>query len=365
MTNNKVIHVTAYYPPHLGGQEVAVRDLVNQLTAAGRDVEVVTSNCGSEKGVRVEDGVRVSRLRGIEFSHAVLIFTLPLWLLRHASKRTIVHLHAGQVFTPEVVWLASKIVGFKYVIHLHADFSPSGAVGRILPLYKKIFLNRAIRGASTVIVLSPENLQQVRESNSKVKDIRIISNGITKDFFEVSRSQAIGPRRFLFVGRLAPHKNVAGLLEAIAMVDPSLGLDIVGDGECRRQLEMLAIAKGLSGVRFHGQLTRDSIKSFYSTSSAFILPSTVEPQGIVLLEAMACRLPVIVSEASGLAETIRGSGIIIKPTVDGIASGIEEFLSMTSEQTQVMTDAAFRKVQDLSWESLLDTYTNLYEALAQ
>jgi glycosyltransferase involved in cell wall biosynthesis len=365
MAKYKILHVTAYYPPHLGGQEVAVQDLVNQLKSAGRDVEVVTSNLGSEKGVRTEDGVRIFRLRGIEFAHAVFIFPLPLWLLRHADKRTVVHLHAGQVFTPEVVWLASKFVGFRYIIHLHADFSPSGAAGKILPLYKRIFLNRAIRGASAVVVLSDKDRQQVCEANPKVRNIQVISNGVTKDFFEVPRKQTNDLQRLLFVGRLAPHKNVASLLEAIAMIDSTLGLDIVGDGECRRQLEELVNAKKLSGVKFHGQLPRDTIKHFYSASSAFILPSTVEPQGIVLLEAMACRLPVIVSQASGLADAIRGSGIIVNPTVEGIASGIKEFISMGPDDVREMADAAFRKTQKLSWSSLLDSYVSLYDTAAR
>ena len=367
MNKNKILHVTAYYPPHLGGQEVAVKDLVGQLKNAGRDVEVVTSNLGAKKGSQIEDGVRIFRLGGVEYAHAVLIWALPFWLLRHTSRRTVVHLHAGQVFTPEVVWLISKIVGFKYIIHLHADFTPSGtgAIGKILPLYKKILLDRAIRSAAAVVVINRKDLQRVREENPKVENIQIISNGVTEDFFDVPREQSDGQRRFLFVGRLAPHKNLARLLEAIAIVDPTLDLDIVGDGECRPELEILASAKKLSGVKFHGQLSRESIKHFYSAASAFILPSTVEPQGIVLLEAMACRLPVIVSQASGLADTIRGSGIIIEPTVEGIASGIRKFLSISPDDAQMMVDGAFRKVQERSWSTLLNSYTSLYDMAAR
>jgi hypothetical protein len=112
MIKDKILHVTAYYPPHLGGQEIAVQDLAKQLRNAGREVEVVTSDLGAEKGVSSEDGIRVSRLKSKEFSHAALIWGLPYWLMRHTTKRTVVHLHAGQAFTPEAVWLASKLIGF-------------------------------------------------------------------------------------------------------------------------------------------------------------------------------------------------------------------------------------------------------------
>ena len=289
---------------------------------------------------------------------------------RHTNKHTVVHLHVGQIFTPEVVWLASKIVGFKYVIHLHGDFTPSSAAGRIIPLYKKLFLNRAIRGASATLVLSNRHMQEIRSANPKVKNIKVISNGITNDFFKVPRKRLNSSPRLLFVGRLSPaQRDVAGLLESTCYGRyDDLGprhhwRSVSADGNLE---EPGSRCRGnLSGVRFHGRLSRESIKHFYSTSDAFILPCTVEPQGIVLLEAMACRIPVIVSEASGLTNTIRGSGIIVEPTAEGIALGIKEFMSMSPAEAEVMAGDAFRKVQELSWTSLLDTYLDLYEEAAQ
>lgn len=364
MSNREVVHVTSYYPPHIGGQEVAVRDLARQLTSTGLAVQVVTSDRGSERGTAVEDNVRVSRLRSGEFAHTSVIWGLPYWLLRHTSKDTVVHLHTGQVFTPEVVWLASRIVGFKYIIHFHGDFTASSAVGRILPLYKRLLLNRVIRDAAAIVVISDKHMQEIRSSNPTARSIHLISNGITDDFFQVAREPLGDTSRLLFVGRLSPHKNVAALLEAIEMVDTGLGLDIIGDGECREQLQSLAFAKKLHGVKFHGSLPRDSVKRFYSTCGALILPSLFELQGIVLLEAMACRVPVIVSQESGLAEVIQGSGIVVEPTADGIAFGIKEFLSMTSGDIDSMTTDARAKVQAFSLSSIARTYVNLYGTVA-
>jgi hypothetical protein len=63
MNASRIIHVTAYYPPHLGGQEIAVQDLVAQLTLAGEQAEVVTSGIGARTGVSVENDVLVTRLK--------------------------------------------------------------------------------------------------------------------------------------------------------------------------------------------------------------------------------------------------------------------------------------------------------------
>ena len=57
MKTSGIIHVSAYYPPHLGGQEIAVQDLVTQLARTGVNVEVITSNRGARAGVSIEDGV--------------------------------------------------------------------------------------------------------------------------------------------------------------------------------------------------------------------------------------------------------------------------------------------------------------------
>ena len=63
---------------------------------------------------------------------------------------------------------------------------------------------------------------------------------------------------------------------------------------------MLIADRKLENVRLHGRLSRDEVKKFYATCSALILPSLYEVQPIVLLEAMASRIPIIVSKGIGI-----------------------------------------------------------------
>ena len=127
--SSDIVHVTAYYPPHLGGQEVIAQGLARQLAIAGQNVEVVSSDQGAQPGTSVEDGVRITRLRSGELGHTAIVWSLFFWILRRARRESIVHVHMGQAFTPEVVWLASKIKRFKYIIHLHIDPRTVGATG--------------------------------------------------------------------------------------------------------------------------------------------------------------------------------------------------------------------------------------------
>lgn len=366
MRTSRILQVSAYYPPHLGGQENAVHDLAIQLASIGQEVEVVTSSLGASKGTTVEHGVRVTRLRSSEFGHTAIIWGLPYWLLRHARRQTVVHLHIGQFFTPEMVWLASKILHFKYVIQLHIDPVPSGPMGRLIPLYKRLFLSREIRDAEAVIVLNDEHRHIIHRDYRRDDKVVVMSNGINDNFFEVARDPVNSTAtKLLFVGRLSPQKNLTVLLEAISMVKEDVTLDVIGDGECKSELERFIFDKELKNVTLHGRLSRDEIKGFYSKCSVLILPSLYEAQPMVLLEATACRIPVIATKVIGLEEAANGSAILVEPTAKGIADGIAEFAAMPSSDVNQLVDAAFRKAKMLEWKTLIRSYVRLYDAVAE
>ena len=363
MKTPRIIHVTAYYPPHLGGQEVVVQDLVTQLALAGEQVEVVTSSIGARTGVSVENGVLVTRLKSHEFAHTPIIWGLFFWLLRHTRRNTIVHLHVGQFFTSEIVWLAAKIKRFRYILHLHCDLAPSGPMGRLLPLYKKLFFGREVNDAELVIVLNNEHCRTVRRDHGYDGKLFVMSNGVDEDFFTVTRKPAGSKTlKLLFVGRLSPHKNLTALLEGLGTIKHEVTLDIIGDGECRRELKMLIADRNLENVRFHGRLSRDEVRKFYATCSALILPSLYEVQPIVLLEAMASRIPIMVSKGIGIEVEAR-EAVLIEPTVQGIAHGIESFAAMTPDAQNLLADAAFRRAEKHRWHALISSYINLYDGM--
>jgi D-inositol-3-phosphate glycosyltransferase len=365
MKTSRIIHVTAYYPPHLGGQEIVVQDLVTQLTLAGEQVEVVTSSIGTRRGANIENGVLVTRLKSSEFAHTAIIWRLFFWLLRHTGRNTIVHLHAGQFFTPEVVWLAAKIKRFRYILHLHADLVQSGPMGKFLPLYKRLFFGREIRGAELVIVLNNELRRAVNHDYSYDGKLLVMLNGVGEDFFKITRRPTKSTTlKLLFVGRLSPHKNLTALLEALSVVKHGITLDIIGDGECRREVEMLIARKKLENVTLHGTLSRDEVKKYYATCSALILPSLYEAQPIVLLEAMASRVPVIVTRGIGI-EATAWEAVLIEPTVQGVADGIESFAAMAPGAQELLVDAAFRRAERHRWHALISSYIELYDGIAE
>ena len=119
---------------------------------------------------------------------------------------------------------------------------------------------------------------------------------------------------FLACGRFSPKKNSLGLIEAYDIFrqqnhESEWKLVLVGDGELRKEAEMLARQLGLGGeILFAGEQGYDVLPAFYGLASMFVHPSTSEQWGLVVNEAMAAGLPVLVSSACGCAADLVRQG---------------------------------------------------------
>jgi colanic acid/amylovoran biosynthesis glycosyltransferase len=125
--------------------------------------------------------------------------------------------------------------------------------------------------------------------------------------------------RVLYVGRLVPFKGQGVLLEAIASLR-SAGLDarltLIGDGPSRQDLERRAVELGLGdAVDFAGAVGQDEIRTHYAAADAFCLPSFAEGVPVVLMEAMAMRLPVVTTRIMGISELVDDgdNGLLVRP----------------------------------------------------
>lgn len=128
----------------------------------------------------------------------------------------------------------------------------------------------------------------------------------------LSTASQLSRAYFLYVGRLSPEKNLELLLQAYhgyRQVDPGgCGLAIVGDGPERDHLREVATQLGLEDIIWAGQHGVATLPGFYAHAKALVLPSLVEPWGLVVNEAMACGLPVIVSNRCGCAADLVREG---------------------------------------------------------
>ncbi|HUA58253.1 MAG TPA: glycosyltransferase family 4 protein, partial [Verrucomicrobiae bacterium] len=133
---------------------------------------------------------------------------------------------------------------------------------------------------------------------------------------------------FLFVGRLSPEKNVAGLIDAFSVYRTAGGtasLVLCGDGPSRVDLMAQAETAGVrEHVIFAGLKTTPELLPYYAFARVLVLPSKREPWGLVVNEAMASGLPVLVSNRCGCAEDlVRDNGLVFDPDApDALPRGL-------------------------------------------
>ncbi|GAB5537189.1 MAG: glycosyltransferase family 4 protein [Rubricoccaceae bacterium] len=154
-------------------------------------------------------------------------------------------------------------------------------------------------------------------------------------------------RGFLVAARLAPVKNLDGLLEAYAQYREATNdpwpLSIVGDGPDRAALEQAAPP----GVAFAGHVGLDDMPSWYRQAGAFVLPSHKDTWGLVVNEAMASGLPVLVSTGAGCARDLVDEGVngyrFSPDDPDELAKHLET-LATSSPQARDQMGAASREI---------------------
>ncbi|MFI6939230.1 glycosyltransferase family 4 protein [Streptomyces sp. NPDC050418] len=357
----RVIQVTPYYPPALGGLERVVSHLSREL-AQRHEVHVVTTGLRTSGLPRhsTEDGVQVHRLPALEVANTAISAALPVQLAK-ARPGDLVHLHIAHALVPELVSAVAALRKVPYIAHFHLDVDASGPLGRLLPWYKQHFLGRVLRRAAAVIALTPEMADFLAERYEVPRErLHIVPNGVSDTYFMPPRPAPEHPLRLLFVGRLSVQKNVARLLDSMPLVQRDVRLRLVGDGDLRGELEAQANRLGLRNVEFAGSLHGDDLVKAYADSDAFVLPSDKEGMPLVLLEAMAAGLPVIATDVPGNRELVTGTGLLAAPEPAALARQID-VLAGDGELWRDLAARSARVAAELSWGRVAERVERVYD----
>ncbi len=170
------------------------------------------------------------------------------------------------------------------------------------PLHK--FSDRiGCKVADAVMATSPV----VREEAIKFygvspEKVFVVENGVNTQLFEPRKPQIVNRKsQILYVGALTPRKNVHLLIEASKFLPPEYHLVIVGRGEEEYQKQLEGLVKKYTfydRIKFAGYVEYPQLPSYYQNANLFVLPSSYEGLPKVVLEALACGVPVL---ASGFA----------------------------------------------------------------
>ncbi len=183
LSSPTIIHVVSYYPPHLGGMENVVAQIAEGFVDKGYAVSVYTSDIGYSRSTMPNSKSWVHYLKSIELAHTPIIFSLFFRLLA-LPCHSLIHLHVAQAFSPEIVYLISKLKGIPYIAHIHLDVDPSGPWGFLLEPYKKWFLKRVLKSAMKIICYSEAQKKCIAKKYAlPLESIVVIPPGVAEDYF--------------------------------------------------------------------------------------------------------------------------------------------------------------------------------------
>jgi len=180
------------------------------------------------------------------------------------------------------------------------------------------------------------------------------------------------PGRLLFVGRLIERKGLPYLIEAVGLLAPRrpVHLDVVGDGSLKAKWMALAAERGLSErITFHGRIDDRALADLYAECDIFLLPSIVDTHGdteglgVVLLEAMSCRKPVIATDVGGITDIVRdGETGLLVPQRDAaaLAAAVERLLDDPDLAERLGQSGAAYAQQRFDWTHIVDEIEALY-----
>lgn len=195
----------------------------------------------------------------------------------------------------------------------------------------------ACNGARKVIVVSNALKEILLLRGMTPPQIEVLYNGIdaarfySADIF-ASRSDLSRLRKLLFVGNLKRDKGVMELLQAFLALDNRVDcqLTIVGDGSMRREMENLVrIQDQTANIHFAGSLPHAALPDLMRAADLLVLPSYREGVPNVILEAMACGLPVVATSVGGIPEIVEPdiTGLLVpEKNVDALKQAIQKAL---------------------------------------
>jgi glycosyltransferase involved in cell wall biosynthesis len=363
-TRRKVVQLTPFYPPHIGGVERVAEALATGLSA-DHDVEVWTTDLATDRATVPATGAfRVIRFPAFEVAHTPIARGLFRRLLTLPAD-SVVHVHVAQAVWPELVAVAARRRGFRVVAHFHLDVDPTGPSGFLLPAYKRHFLRHSLRCADAVVTLTTTQCEFLRTTYDIDSDhLHVLPNGVDPMFFSSrARARPTGQAlRALFVGRLDPQKNVPRLLRALAQVPDPVELVLVGDGQERAHCQSISAELGLSRVRFVGIQRDDALLAWYDWADIFVLPSDREGMPLALLEAMASGLAVVATDVSDLAVQVGDGGLVVPPDEEHLVGAISA-LASDDHLLSTLQDRSRVQGRRFGWEPAITRLADLYESL--
>jgi len=367
----RFLHVIPSIDPCGGGPAEGVRQLCVLYRMAGHDVEVASLD-DSRSLAGLDFPATVHALGPAWGIYGLSLHMLP-WIRKNAHRFDVVILNSIWQYSTVAAWLALYGSGIPYAVFTHGMLDPYFRDRYPLKHLKKcvyweLILRRILNNADTIFFTAEEEKVLARQSfrGYKVHET-VVPYGsfgpecdlqIARESFLTQWSELRGKRLLNFMGRIHPKKGIDYLIEAFSRtmaMHEDVQLVIAGPDQVgwKTELERLAERFGVKEkITWTGMLRGEMKWGALAASEVFVLPSHQENFGIVVAEAMACSLPVILSNKINIWRECAQywAGLVDNDTVEGTVSSLSRWAELNASEIEALRARS---------KSCFDRYFNL------
>ena len=371
--------VTETYPPEVNGVANTVARVVTGLRARNHQVQLVRPRQPGDAANSRPDTAHEVLTRGVQIPmYSQLRMGLPCaGLLRRvwAERRPdVVHIATEGALGWSALRAATSLglpvcSDFRTNFHAYSQFYGMAWLSKPIMAYLRRFHNRC---HSTMV---PTEALRLQLGAAGFRHLSTVARGVDTALFSPTKRDPELRRRWgvddnnvvvLHVGRLAPEKNLALVLQAFSRLQstlPHARLVVVGDGPSRADMQARCPQAVFAGFR-----AGEALAAHYASSDMFLFPSLTETFGNVTPEAMASGLPVVAFDDAAAGQLInhRASGMLAARADAHMFVQLATELAGNAAQRRSLGRCARTRALELSWDNVIRNVERIYgEAVAQ
>lgn len=347
----KILQVSPFYHPHIGGIEKHVWELSNKLVKAGHKVTVYTSNVPKSEKHEINNGVEIYRFKS--FFSLLNNHFVPGYFFKLIGDNSfdVIHMHGALHFSSNITAFSKIFKRCPIVLTTHgATINYQERKGVTEILYYKTIGKWTLNSADRIITPSLKEVDLLESLGTNRDKIVVIPHGVnlsqinlTRDTEKFKNLYRVNDKNIiLFVGGLIPRKGINYLIDAVKYVKSDsvlliVGGELQGHPDVKKALEQQVKELGLEKrVLFLGKVTEQELEHAYLAADLFVLPSLSEVFGLVILEAMSYGKCVI-------ASNVLGPSVIIQNNKNGILFEAGNSLELAKKIDYLLVNEGFRK----------------------
>jgi glycosyltransferase involved in cell wall biosynthesis len=354
-------------PVRDGGMVPSILGMTGALARLEGDVRIVTPTASKIDDQRIPQRVR---LHGPETDLDASI-----------RSAEVVHLHGLWQAQTRKGAAAARVAGVPYLVSAHGMAEPWAL--RHKRWKKQVYLAlveaKNLRRAACLHAMSRPEIGHLRQI-APWAPVCFIPNGVdlqplenlpSRSVLEAEHPELVGKFVLLFFGRVHVKKGLDLLAEALGALapdHPELHLLVAGtdDGAWhpfQQRMEDLGLSRR---VTYLGHVSGERSRAVWAGADAFVLPSYSEGFSMAILEALACRLPSLITTTCHFPEVGEADGaIVVEPNVAGVTSGLAELLERTPDQLEALARNGRRLIEEnYTWDRQAERLASVYRWVA-